>query len=351
MPSRRHLPAVDALRGLACLWVVLHHAFGDQPGVPTALARFCEIGWLGVSLFLVLSGFCLYYPLVQEREEQSVVVHLKQFFLRRARRILPPYYLSLAVALALGLRFLHQQGRPVSELLGSWYDLPLHLVLLHNLTRQTFASLSSVCWSLALEWQLYLIFPVLVALVARRGIRTVLIATLVIVLLWQGLAARELGVSRTWQPGLAVVYHALPGRVFEFACGMLAALRVARPVRGQRAIALVVGSACLLPALVLVLGFYRLGPLCDPLWGIVFACCLILVGEWRVQSLLGRVLVFLGERSYSIYLLHLLIMLALPLPSAVASSPLLTGLVRTASALLAGLAFFTVAERPFLRRR
>jgi peptidoglycan/LPS O-acetylase OafA/YrhL len=347
---QRHLPAVDALRGFACLWVVLHHAFGESQGLPTAFSRFCDIGWLGVSLFLVLSGFCLYYPLVRDQEPQRVVLHLKRFFTRRARRIFPPYYLSLTVAVVLGLRFLHQQGRPITELFTGGYDLPLHLLLLHNLTQKTFASLSAVCWSLALEWQLYLIFPVLVALAARRGMRTVLLVTLAIVLLWQGLATAELGVSRTWRPGLAVVYHALPGRVFEFGCGMLAALRVARPVAGQRRLALLIGGACLVPALTLVLFFYRLGPLCDPLWGIVFACALVLLSPLPIRSPVGRVLAYLGERSYSIYLLHLLVMLALPLPAAVASSPLLTGLVRAAAALLTGLAFFAVAERPFLRR-
>jgi peptidoglycan/LPS O-acetylase OafA/YrhL len=248
------------------------------------------------------------------------------------------------------LSLAHRRTRAGVALFAGGYDLPLHLLLLHNLTHQTFASLSSVCWSLALEWQLYLIFPVLVALVARRGIRTVLITTLLIVLLWQGLAAHELGVARTWQPSLAVVYHALPGRVFEFACGMLAALRVARPLPGQRALALKVGGTCLIPALVLVLFFYRLGPLCDPLWGIVFACWLVFLSDRPVSSLLSRALGFLGKRSYSIYLLHMLVMLALPLPSVVSTSPLLTGLLRTVVALCVGLAFFTVAERPFLRR-
>jgi peptidoglycan/LPS O-acetylase OafA/YrhL len=346
----RHLPAVDALRGFACLWVVLHHAFGEGQAPPSIFARFCDIGWLGVSLFLVLSGFCLYYPLVRLAEPRSVSVALKTFFQHRARRILPTYLLSLVLALLIRARFLHQHHQPLPELLTPWYDLPLHLALLQNLRTDTFASLSSVTWSLALEWQLYLVFPALVALAARRGMRTVLLGTLALVLVWQGLAAGRLGVSQSWQPGLAVIYHALPGRIFEFACGMLAALCVARPTPNQRTLALLVGGVCLIPALALVLFYYRLGPLCDPLWGAVFASVLVLLSQRPVQSRLGQALVFLGKRSYSIYLVHLLVMLALPLPGTLADSLLLTGLARVGAALLVGLAFFRIAERPFLRR-
>ena len=350
MPDKRRLDYIDALRGFACLWVILHHAFEGERTLPKLLGYFCDIGWLGVSLFLVLSGFCLYYPLVRRQAPETATVPLKSFFQRRARRILPPYYLSLVVALVFAARFLHQNGQSLTGLTASWYDLPLHLLLLHNLTATTFASLSSVTWSLALEWQLYLIFPVLVALAARRGFHFLLVATLAIGLLWQGIAACQLGVSRVWLPSLAVVYHALPGRVFEFTCGMLAALLVARPVPGQHRKALLIGGICLVPALTLVLFFYRLGPFCDPLWGVVFASALVALSNTTPRHRLARALVSIGERSYSIYLIHLLVMLALPLPGSLAGSPVLAGLLRSSIALLAGLAFFTVAERPFLQK-
>lgn len=350
MTSERRLDYIDGLRGLACLWVVFHHAFDGEPALPAPLRALAQTGWLGVSLFLVLSGFCLYYPLVRHQPVSGIQLDLRKFFLRRARRILPPYYLSLIVAVAILVRSQLHAGHLARDIVsGLRWDVPLHLLMLHNLTATTFSSLSSVCWSLALEWQLYLAFPLLVVGAARRGFRFVLGATLVLGLGWQGIAAARLGVSREWLPELAVAYSALPGRVFEFVCGMLAATYVARPVAKQRTMALLVGGLCLIPALVIVLFAYRFGPLCDPLWGTVFACALIALSGTRWQSGPSRVLVYLGVRSYSIYLVHLLAMLALPLPTIVQSHPLLVGSIRIVFSLLIGLGFYQIAEKPFHR--
>src|SRR5947209_5090727 len=96
--ERGRLPFIDGLRGVAMLSVLLYHCWVHTIRVPLALAvggRHLDLtaplhlGYLGVHLFLVLSGFCLTYPLAL-RGAAGMTLDLRRFFRRRARRILPP---------------------------------------------------------------------------------------------------------------------------------------------------------------------------------------------------------------------------------------------------------------------
>src|SRR5205085_647811 len=98
----RHLAYLDGLRGLAALQVVLGHAamqvhWGSlaKPRVIQAALGPMTFAREAVALFIVLSGFCLMLPVV--RREGVLQGGAWQFFKRRARRILPPYYLALGV--------------------------------------------------------------------------------------------------------------------------------------------------------------------------------------------------------------------------------------------------------------
>src|SRR5690349_9856042 len=78
--DKAHYPGLDALRGLAILLVLLYHYFAFP------------IGWIGVDLFFVLSGFLITKSLLQLKEEPS---YFQRFFVRRVFRIFPVYYLTL----------------------------------------------------------------------------------------------------------------------------------------------------------------------------------------------------------------------------------------------------------------
>ena len=120
--SSVHLAHLDGLRGLAALFVVLHHVwltvwpleYGLAPvGSAALLTGVFAFGHFAVAVFIVLSGFCLTLPVARAGELRGGA---RRFFRRRARRILPPYYAALALSLLL-------LGVAVGDTTGTHWDL------------------------------------------------------------------------------------------------------------------------------------------------------------------------------------------------------------------------------------
>lgn len=382
--ERERLDFIDALRGFACLWVLVHHSFESLPAnVTTSVFPFnvfapvARIGWLGVSLFLVLSGFCLYYPLVRRTEPRAVNLNLKQFARRRAMRILPPY--MAVVALFTGIAW---YGVDWIETVRT-RDLVTHVFMVHNFFPSTFASINPALWSLALEVQLYIIFPLFVWLAAKKGLKTLAAFSFLVAVSWQTVVWLKYGFSLQWQAPLAVAYHALPARCFEFAAGMIAAavvarsrgrvagagevqqaggLRYGRPevcaTRRAKVRAALLVFALAGPALWFVLSVSRFGPLCDQVWGIIFASAVVLLSTlpqavWSGSGL--RWLTALGTVSYSVYLVHqpLIQFLApehLHISATSASTAAVFMVLRLAIAVAIGVVFFHLLEKPCILR-
>jgi peptidoglycan/LPS O-acetylase OafA/YrhL len=175
---------LDQLRGLAVLLVFFYHAiyaaFGttqpdwstfssDFPGKLALL--FCYLfsyGWSGVAIFFAVSGFCIQLSWMRSSKQWST------FFLRRAYRIIPPYWLALAL-----FAFAYPLTRLTNADLASGGHIFSHILLLHNLDPATFFGVNGSFWSIGVEWQLYLIFPVLVLIAGRLGWTAALITTAV----------------------------------------------------------------------------------------------------------------------------------------------------------------------------
>ncbi len=361
--SAARMDYVDALRGGACLWVLLHHSLERYPVAPgpqhwplRILVNLANIGWLGVSLFLVLSGFCLYYPLARRAQSLSEIrLDVKQFAKRRATRILPTYYVAMLVYIVAQIAIARSQGLPWSAPFSGFKDIPMHVLMLHNLASSTLGTINSAFWSLALESQLYLIFPLLVALAARRGLRAILLVTFAVAVAWQALAFHRLGFALDWDPQRAQWYHALPGRAFEFACGMSAAALVSRPVSAQTARrCVVIAGLLIVPALFYVARVSSFGPLMDQMWGVIFGCALVLLhrvpaSRFRDNALL-RALTWTGVISYSLYLIHNLIFLFFPLEAASDTLLILACIARGIGAIGVALVFFVLFEKPFIAK-
>jgi peptidoglycan/LPS O-acetylase OafA/YrhL len=285
-------------------------------------------------------------------------LNIKDFAKRRALRILPPYFAALALFSVIAWSA-HIHSLRWNEAVG-WKDVVSHALMLHNLWPSTFASINPAFWSLALEVQLYCVFPLLVWLATRRGLRAVALSTLVLAMAWQMFAFAKYGLSREWAADFAVAYHALPARCFEFALGMCAAAAVAHPQSSQVRIAGWLAAVLIAPALWFVLFVSRFGPFCDAVWGVLFASGVVLLSRvpqiWFLERVSLRAMTSLGTISYSVYLIHQpLIGLLAPedfgLEVTGRVSLFTFAAVRLALVVGIGLGFYVLLERPFISRR
>jgi peptidoglycan/LPS O-acetylase OafA/YrhL len=174
LKSTTRLRSIDALRGIAALGVVFYHAV-DQTDkvVPGGVMKYpirtlqflSSLGYVGVFLFFVISGFCIHLQWARARAtDQQTQISFGAFWKRRIRRLYPPYLITIALfllitAASVGINFTHFFA----------YDVVLHLLMLHNLDPKTCYSINGVFWTLAIEEQLYLAYFVLLFLRRRWG--------------------------------------------------------------------------------------------------------------------------------------------------------------------------------------
>ena len=156
--SAKHIPALDGVRGLAAISVVICHYWGGKQN-PHAVVRFIaeglNFGWAGVSLFFVLSGFLISGILVDGFDKQH---WWRRFYWRRSLRIFPLYYFALALAVVMA----------VCSFGSRW---PLSSIVPYAIYFQNIYAVSALFprfpkdialshfWSLAVEEQFYLIWP------------------------------------------------------------------------------------------------------------------------------------------------------------------------------------------------
>lgn len=169
-----HFPAIDLLRGIAIALVFAYHALGatfgtdhlgwkgdwidfsSGPGLSFLLVYPLAFGWTGVALFFVISGFCIHYS-----HQRSRTKTWHEFTLRRVYRIVPPYLLWLLIFVALGVGKAGEARDPGQVL--------SHIFLVHNATADWYGGINPSFWSIAIEAQLYLLYPLLMLFAVRLG--------------------------------------------------------------------------------------------------------------------------------------------------------------------------------------
>jgi peptidoglycan/LPS O-acetylase OafA/YrhL len=165
---KSRIPELDGC-GIAILLVLLYHYVSIPPGTGEAtplLQGLFAIGWSGVDLFFVLSGFLIGGILLDVRESPN---YFKTFYGRRFYRIVPLYYLWVAAYFIIALFWSNPE---------TWRAVPIYALFLQNSVKINHAALGTAflgaLWSLAVEEQFYLIIPSVVRFLSRRRLLLIL---------------------------------------------------------------------------------------------------------------------------------------------------------------------------------
>lgn len=297
----RYLSHIDGLRALAVVLVLLNHA-----GVPGFTG-----GYIGVDVFFVISGFLITGLLLAEVESESRISVLR-FYGRRAMRILPVASLvlvssSVAAAILLPHNRLRGASWDVIAASGFWSNVRFAVEKLAYHDSGTSESFTLHFWSLALEEQFYIVWPVVIGLCFLlanrfgRSTRSVVLAVSAVV------AVSSYGLFAYWTGNVEPnAYFLLPARAWELALG---ALLAAVPLRvlSNVPVALRSGLAVVSLLSVVACGVLFDGSPGDALLTVlpVLATVVLINATGPVVALLSwRPLRRLGRWSYSIYMLH-----------------------------------------------
>jgi len=292
--SQSHLPALDGLRAVAVFTVVASHS-----NLPLRVP-----GDLGVSAFFVLSGFLITRLLMREHEKTGDV-SIRRFYLRRTMRIFPAYYAFLLLSYALDARAGQQwSGALLTNTLT--YTVNYFNAFNHHPSTSV-----AHAWSLAVEEQFYLLWPLAFVFLATRGRRALVVGV--------GFAALAAVAWRSWlilgaHVDVSYVYNAFDTRFDNLAVGCLLALVVeydrvvaAAATWATRSWFPIVTLALLLTSrIVLPLTYhYSIGFTVDALLVAVLITQLLQLYRTRLWAWLEWPAVrYLGTISYPIYLYH-----------------------------------------------
>lgn len=345
-PSPARLPGLDGLRAVAVLLVVVYHLF---PALPA--------GFLGVDVFFVISGFLITTLLLRERDAHGRI-GLVDFWRRRARRLLPAIGVVVLVTASLawmvGGDILVGLG---GQLLGAT-TFSYNWVAVANGSSYFGGGLDSSApellrnlWSLAVEEQFYLLWPLLLPLVLRLRRGRVPVAV--------GLAAASvLAAVLLAGSGATRVYYGTDTHAFGLLLGV--ALAFLRPAERRSGVPAVVGGAAI--AGVVALAFVTPGDGIETFPGLLVAASVLTVvaiaAAVRAGSRLGRALDvaplrWIGERSFGIYLWHWPLVVILTVATTRSSPdvavPVEVALLTLALTLVAAEVSFRFVEQPVRR--
>ena len=311
--KRRYITGLDGIRAIAVIMVLAYHL---------NLALF-KSGFLGVTVFFVLSGYLITGILISEVEEEGTI-DLKNFWLRRIRRLVPAV-MSMAVVIifvsAVVNRVIFTKGCKdfLASVLGfnNWWQI------FNKVSYFEAAGVTSPfthCWSLAIETQFYLIYPLILLGIyklaksrgegrAKRGLLfagVTLLLALISVILMIVLFDPQQDASR--------VYYGTDTRAFSLLFGALLAIlweyRMV-PRRLSASVNMVLGSVSFAVLLVMTIAingssnfWYRGGQFFGTILTVLMVYAVSGRKTWLSRFLSNPVLKWIGDRSYSIYLWH-----------------------------------------------
>lgn len=309
--AQTRLGVLDGLRGIAVLLVLWYHVWEISwlPAPLSSLQFIPETGFVGVDLFFFISGFVIVYPFVRARARGAAPMTWAHFAYRRMMKIVPSYVLSIVVLIAIGYAQFSSPGDAVRQVVT-------HLLFVHTWFSDTYGGINGVLWTLAVEVEFYVIFPLLWWAFSRRPWITVAAMTAITI------AYREQAVACCLHTHAEQLIYNLPGYLDVFAAGMIGAhLFVALHDRAEpmrfRAIAtaVAIGGFVFLTLLMQNLWSTRLQDEWSTVWqvqnrtlvAVAFLAMglgsLLAVPVWQ-RLLANPILLFFAAISYNLYLYH-----------------------------------------------
>ncbi len=303
---------IDLLRGFAATAVVVYHVIELKQWtafpIEGPLVTF-RIGWIGVDLFYVISGFVITWSALS-MWRQDAATFRGRYLARRLSRIVPLYVLTGALWIALFMPDFFTKS--TTAWLG---QIITHLTFTHTFFPWTYASIDPVNWTLAIEMQFYLAVAVLVPWIARASPWRLWLGCILIAWLWRGAMFAVFG---HFEPRLLFMpVTQLPGALDEFGAGVFLARMLDGPANERRTLtgpawllaAVVAGTLCF--ALYWRYSSYWDLPLMVIFWrtslGVFFLCVVAAAVQLPAVATTWplRPLTYLGVVSYGIYLWHL----------------------------------------------
>lgn len=301
----RHYAALDGLRGVAILWVMLYHFSGGYKGTNQILrlwSLIADAGWMGVDLFFVLSGFLITGILYDTALAEHKV---KNFYARRALRIFPLFY-AVLFGLLLFSPALHLHWHP-EHLFYFFYLSNVAIIFAHHFQPPSYWINLGHLWSLAVEEQFYLLWPFVVWRIRNRNrLLWIVAAVLITSPLLRGLLLAE---------GMDTV--TMSRLLLTRADSLLFGGGVALLVRGPSADRIPAKQILLISASVLaILLWLAHGPEATSPWlstigySAIAACSASFIylaqqgSNWVSALFDQRLLQFFGRYSYGLYIFH-----------------------------------------------
>jgi len=291
---QRRIPQLDSVRGLAILVVMVHNISLKYPllHLQTLFAN----GWMGVDLFFALSGYLITGILLDTKRSNS---YFKNFYVRRCLRIWPLYY-SLILFMFVAMRFLSRsEFHTVVQQSSPWWAYLLFLQNFLGPSSTNAAVPLGVTWSLAIEEQFYLVWPLVVRFCSSAQLRRVVIA--------------EMCISPALRYILVLRHMDLYTNVFCRLDGLMAGALLALLVRSENFVASKLLSRVWILFLVSAPLAFLTVALHQPWFVYSFTSfasasfiylALFCEQKWLRAVMTNRFLIYTGTISYGLYLLH-----------------------------------------------
>lgn len=323
--DKRNTDGFTGLRGYAALWVMFFHTCGiiiPIIGVVNPINKLSNLihfdispvftGWGGVEILFVLSGFLLFRPFADNLLNHTKPIPLGDYFRRRLLRILPAYYVQIAI-----LGYLSFHGYYEYQPLSNWIA---HLFMVHNFSPAWSGNINGAWWTLPAEFNFYLLLPLLFLLIRRINIGAffigaVLFAMAYRVILLPFIVGETVGYK-------AYMFGQIMGKIDLFAYGMLGAFiysKYGNIIAGKykKVVEVCLIATGVMGMWVILLKLKSIGEIYwnggvflyvfDPLFGffiLLLVLGITLNGKLTKSLFCNKPILFMGDISYGIYLWH-----------------------------------------------